>query len=84
MAALIMSMCWKPSSHVSLCSYSSTLSSSLFSELLIAHTISRISDFIIYFGRKNLAYYLLLDLEEVSSMIEPVLLDSWKTTPMKR
>jgi hypothetical protein len=39
--------CWKPSSHASLSSHSSTLSSSMFLKILIAHTMSRISDLLI-------------------------------------
>jgi hypothetical protein len=48
-AALTMSlsvMCWKPSLQASLCSHYSTISSSMFSKILIANTTSRISDFL--------------------------------------
>jgi hypothetical protein len=51
----------------------------MFSELLIAYTMSRIFYLLISSLGKKLANYYLLDLEEVSFMIEPVLLDSWKS-----
>jgi hypothetical protein len=52
----------------------------MFSKLLITHTISRILDFLIS-SLENLASHHFLDLEEVSSMIKPLLLDSCKTMP---
>jgi hypothetical protein len=57
-----------------------SVSALMFSNLLIAHTMSRISDLLIS-SLENLANHHLLDLEEVSSMIEPTLLDSQKTMP---
>jgi hypothetical protein len=47
-------MCCKSSSHPSLCSHYSTLSSSVVSKLLIAHTMSWISDLVNSFIRKFL------------------------------
>jgi hypothetical protein len=41
-------MCWKPSSHASLCSHCSMLSSLIFFKLYTAHTMSRILDLLSY------------------------------------
>jgi hypothetical protein len=46
----------------------------------MAHIMSRISDLLVS-SLRNLANHNILDLEEISSTIEPALLDSQKTIP---